>query len=334
VQVLIVDDEPSMRRLLGLWAESEGAAVVEAPSAEQAIVALDCGCVPAVAFCDLRLPGKDGLWLAEQLRQRSPDTAVVMTTGVHEFDAAVSSLQAGVVDYVAKPFVRERIASALQRAFTVHTSRSALTRMQRELETRRAQIAEALAELETNVATSLTAMTEMLRARDPHACDHSRRVARIAVDLAMALQIGEPQLSDIERAALLHNLGRLALPDDLLRRPESRLSHAERVRLHAHPLHGYAMLRHVPFLTAANAIAVAAHERYDGTGFPHGLAGEAIPLGARIIAAADAYDELVAGDPPHAPEQAVAVLVNTRRSAFDPQVLNALTMLHPARTSA
>ena len=138
-------------------------------------------------------------------------------------------------------------------------------------------------------------MLAILRARDPESYDHARRVASVAVNLGMALRVNEPQLSDIERAALLHNLGRLALPDVLLSRERSALSDDERLRLHAYPLHGQAMLKNVPFLAAANEIAVSAHERYDGSGFPRGLVGEEIPLGARILAVADVYDELVSG---------------------------------------
>src|SRR5207253_2019277 len=102
---------------------------------------------------------------------------------------------------------------------------------------RRAQIADALTELEVNAASSLEAMLAMLRARDPHTYDHSHRVARLAVDLAMTLQIGEPQLSDIERAALLHNLGRLAMPDALLARDVGKLTGPELAQLRSYPLH-------------------------------------------------------------------------------------------------
>jgi putative two-component system response regulator len=329
--VLIVDDEPPIRRLLQTWVEAEGVRPVEAGSAEQALALIEAEGAPAVALCDIKLPGRDGLWLAGQLHVIYPETAVVMTTAVHEFDTAISSLQAGVVDYLSKPFTRERLSDALKRALMEHQSRRALNDMQKELAQRRAQVSEALAELEMNTSSSLEAMLVMLRVRDPHSADHSHRVAKLAVDLAMALQITEPQLSDIERAALLHNLGRLAMPDALLSRPHMELSAADRARLRSYPLHGYAMLKNVPFLTGANRVAIAAHERYDGTGFPHGLKGEAIPLGARIICVANAYDELISGvgQPPAEPARAIEILSTERKSEFDPLVVDALRMLHP-----
>jgi putative two-component system response regulator len=335
MQVLIVDDEEPLRRLLRTWVEAAGATVIEAGTAEEGLALVQSGGAPAVALCDIRLPGQDGLWLAGQLHVGFPETAVLMTTGVLEFGAAVNSLQAGVVDYLVKPFSRERLTEAVNQAFFVHKSRHALANMQRELDERRAQIAEALGDLELNIAASLEAMLAMLRVRDAHSCDHALRVATLSVNLAMALRINEPQLSDIERAALLHNLGRLALPDQILIRKERSLSPDERATLRSYPLHGQAMLKNVPFLANASEIAVASHERYDGSGFPRGLSGEAIPLGARIIGVADAYDELVSGigDRPVGPARAVEILSVERIAQFDPLVIGALTMLQPAVSS-
>ena len=176
----------------------------------------------------------------------------------------------------------------------------------------------------------------MLRVRDAQSAEHARRVAAISVNLAMALRIGEPQLSDIERGALLHNLGRLALPDEILIRKPRALSDDDRAKLRSYPLHGQAMLKNVPFLAAANEIAVASHERYDGSGFPRGLAGDDIPLGARIVGVADAYDELVSGvgESPVAPERALEILAIDRIAQFDPLVIGALAMLQPGVPSA
>lgn len=331
MRVLIVDDEAPIRRLLQTWVTAEGGIVSQAGTAEEALAVVEAEGPPAVALCDLRLPGKDGLWLVAELRAKCPETAVVMTTGVHEFDAAVTSLQAGVVDYLSKPFTRDRLSEGLKRAFFAHQSRRALGAMQRELEQRRAQISESLAELEVNATSSLEAMLAMLRVRDPQSHDHAYRVSTLAVNMAMTLQIGEPQLSDIERAALLHSLGRLVMPDDLLAKPEATLTYAERAQLRTYPLHGYAMLKNVPFLVAANQLAIAAHERIDGSGFPHGLNGDRIPLGARIIGVADAYDELVSGvgRPRIGPVDAMDTLCTQRASEFDPLVLGALKMLQP-----
>lgn len=139
MRVLVTDDEPPVRRLLRRWIEKEGAEVAEAASAEEAWTRLNQEAPFSVAFCDLRLPGKDGQWLAEQIHAFHSDTAIVMLTGVRELDAAVTGLQTGVVDYVTKPFTRERLAQALQRAFFAHLSQRELAAMHAELEARRAR---------------------------------------------------------------------------------------------------------------------------------------------------------------------------------------------------
>jgi cyclic di-GMP phosphodiesterase len=331
MRVLIVDDEAPLRRLLQSWVQAEGGHVMEADSAEEALALVQSEGPPAVVFCDVKLPGRDGLWLADEFCTRYPDAVVVMSTAVHEFDAAIHSLHARAVDYLSKPYTQDRFVDALRRAFIFHRSRRAHSEMLKELDDRRAQTIEALADVELNASSSVNAMLAMLQARDAGSYSHAHRVAKLSVDLAMALQVGEPQLSDIERAALLHNLGRLAMPDALLNRAERSLSEAERAQLRSYPLHGHAMLKNVPILAAANQIALASHERYDGSGFPHGLRGDAIPLGARVIGLADAYDELVSGfrDAPVSPARAIEILSRERLAQFDPAALAALEALQP-----
>jgi len=235
------------------------------------------------------------------------------------------------VDYLSKPFPRERLLEAMHRAVVVHRARRAHSSMLRELERRRAQVTEALAELELNAASALDAMLAMLQARDAVSFDHAHRVAKLSVNLAMAMEIVEPHLSDIERAALLHNLGRLTLPDELVKRPLAELSGPDLARVRAYPLRGYAILKGVPILAGANEIAVAAHERFDGSGFPRGLRGQDIPLGARIVGLADAYDELVSGIgyPADSRARALEILGGERAREFDPAVVAALRALQP-----
>lgn len=330
MHVLIVEDDDATRLLLHHWMEEEGRISIGARSAEQALALIDAHDPPDVALCDLCLPGKDGLWLIEQLRARHPETAVIVESGVHEFDAAIKSLHAGAVDYLVKPLTSERLSEALTRAFVVHESRHALAEMQQEFDRRRGQVTEALTALESTEWSSVKAMVGLMQARHPGAYEHAHRVARLAVNVALALGgISEPALSDIERAGLLHDLGRLTLPDELLTRLHGPLSADEGARVRAYPLQGYAILKAVPYLEAANDIAVAAHERYDGSGFPHGLRGDAIPLGARIVGVADAYDELVSGmeRSPVTPDRAIETFRTERRSEFDPRVINALEIL-------
>ena len=288
-EVLIVEDEAPIRRLLHRWIDAEGVRAVEAESAEQGLL-LASEEFPAVAFCDINLPrGQSGFWLVEQLHRLHPETSVVVTTGLHRFDAAVTGLRAGATDYIVKPFTRDRFREALQRGLTEHQSRKAALATQGH-QTPGPQ---------ERPAGATAALLSVLRVDHEEAVDHARRVSRVAVALARAMNVGEAMAADIEHAAILRNITRLDV---------------------------HAIGRQVPFLAAASTITAAVQEHFDGTGFPLGLSGERIPLGSRILAVAEAWDELVSGSP-HGkltPAQAIEVLCGERARQFDPAVLEVL----------
>ena len=288
-EVLIVEDEAPIRRLLHRWIDAEGVRAVEAESAEQGLL-LASEEFPAVAFCDINLPrGQSGFWLVEQLHRLHPETSVVVTTGLHRFDAAVTGLRAGATDYIVKPFTRDRFREALQRGLTEHQSRKAALATQGH-QTPGPQ---------ERPAGATAALLSVLRVDHEEAVDHAGRVSRVAVALARAMNVGEAMAADIEHAAILRNITRLDV---------------------------HAIGRQVPFLAAASTITAAVQEHFDGTGFPLGLSGERIPLGSRILAVAEAWDELVSGSV-HVkltPAQAIEVLCGERARQFDPAVLKVL----------
>lgn len=302
VHVLIVEDQPPIARLLCRWVEEQGARAVVATSAEQALL-LAAQHAPAVALCDIHLPGgRDGFWFVEQLRVGHPETVAVMTTGNHSFETAVAGLRAGVTDYVVKPYTRERLTQALGRALAEH-------------EARHASLVErfgtaAGASTTAGVQTSTTAaLLTVLHADDAVVARQAQRVSRLAVDLAGAVGIPAAETADIEHAALLHYVHRLEI---------------------------HSIVRNLPVLAVASTIAVAVEERFDGTGFPLGLRGQAIPLGARVIAVAAVYEELVRGTAGRAMTAADAVdaLCRERAGQFDAAVLSALRMLQPSLQDA
>jgi response regulator RpfG family c-di-GMP phosphodiesterase len=287
---LVVDDEAGFRRMIRRWIEREGAEVTEAESAEQALLFASQD-PPKVAFCDVNLPrGQNGFWLAGELRRLYPATVVIMTTGANQFDAAVAGLRAGVSDYLVKPFPPERLRQALAAAVREHRAR-----LSSEVPWRPA---ESVREARTTSAR-FAALDAVVASESPAKADHARRVARVAAGIASALGVPEPHRSTIEKAALLREVDRL-------------------------DVHG--ITSKVPFLAGAEQIAIAVGEKFDGTGFPRGLKGEAIPAGARILAVAQAYEEIVTGDGKGQlpPAFAVNVLCTSRAHEFDPVVLGAL----------
>jgi len=291
--VLIVEDQAPIQRLLREWLEADGASVITAVGAEQALL-IATEQPPAVALCDIHLPGgRDGFWLAEQLRLFHPETAVIMTTGLPGFDEATAG-PAGVTEYLLKPFTRQRLQQALQRALTEHDSRQA------SIAACLGEYAHATSSDADTVPPGATAaLLTVLHAQRGSAYSHARRVSELAVTLARTLNLTEPEVSHIEHAALLRDI------------PRSDI---------------YAVARKVPYLAAATEIAVASGERFDGAGFPLGLRGDAIPRGARIVAVAEAYDAVVTGDGLRQPTPADAVerLCGERAREFDPDVLRAL----------
>jgi len=293
-EVLIVEDEAPIRRLLHRWIDAEGVRAVEAESAEQGLL-LASEEFPAVAFCDINLPrGQSGFWLVEQLHRLHPETCVVVTTGLHQFDAAVSGLRAGATDYIVKPFTRDRFREALQRGLTEHRLRKAQL----------AQAPQGGGRPEERPAGATAALLSVLRVDHESAVERAKRVSKHAVDIARAMNADECLTADIEHAAILRNITRLDV---------------------------HAMGRQVPFLAAASTITAAVQEHFDGSGFPLGLAGDRIPLGSRILKVAEAWDELVAGARygKLSTAQAIGILTGERAREFDPAVVRALIAVQP-----
>lgn len=327
--VLLVDDESGIRGLMTRWVESIGYQARQAGNAEQALEQMS-DAPSAVAVCDIRLPGRDGLWLADQLRHEYPDTAVIMATGVHDVDAAVTSLRSGVVDYLVKPFGRDRLREALHRGVEFHRTSVDARQWRQSLETelgaRRKQLADALSEVEITSQAALNGMLAMLTVRDRAAFDHAHRVAALATRVASALGLETAAVEEVERAALLHDIGKIAIPEAVLWKP-APLTDEEREIMRRQPQLGHEVLRNMPFLAHAADIVLATQERFDGSGYPRGLRGEHIPVGARIIAAVDAYDAMThprVHRDPIAPSEAIFELQRCRGSQFDPQVIDAM----------
>lgn len=291
--VLIVDDEPVVREVMVAWAERLGHDACEASDADTAIARM--AEQPAgVAICDVNMPGHDGVWLAGQLREAYPDTAIILATGNHDADVALSTLRLGAVDFLSKPFSSEQFRDALGRAVRWHRdaehARQRLGALQREAREHLAQLDAFFAETPVDSDADLDRVVERL-IPDESAVGHARRVSALATNMAVSLGIRSPELEDIQRAALLHDLGRVAMPATILCKP-ARLSDEEIAIVREQPRLLSELLARSPFLAEAAGMVRAIFEHVDGTGYPFALRGEEIPRGARIIAVADALDAM------------------------------------------
>jgi response regulator RpfG family c-di-GMP phosphodiesterase len=292
--VLVVDDENGARDLVSRWLKTTGYQVTTAASADEALTHVHDD-APAVALCDIRMPGHDGLWLAQQIRHDAPETAVIMATGVHDVGSAVVSLRQGVIDYLTKPFGRDRLRDAVMRGIEWHRaaceSRRWREALQGEMETRRGRLSDALRTLRIVDDATMDAMLSMLTLSDSEAYAHAYRVAALVVSVARALHMPDDEIPALERAALLHDLGKLAVPEAVLRKP-APLTEEEQLLIRRHPVIGADLIREIPYLEASADLVRSAQERMDGLGYPHGIRASEVPLGSRIIAVADAYDAM------------------------------------------
>jgi len=325
--ILVVDDEPGIREMLTTWLDSAGYQSSAAADAVEALAAMER--YPAdVALLDLALPGKDGVWLARQLRDAQRDTALIMVTGLQRFDAAVEGMRLGVMDYLLKPFSRRQLLESVTRA--VEWRQSTL-RQQAELDTLRREIhgnsralAEAFQELRHASSGALQSLLVTLDTRNPDASAHAKRVAEMAVRLAAALGVSGQALTDVEHGALLHDIGKVAMPDALIHKP-GPLTEEEIAIIRTHAQIGHDIIAVVPSLREAAQIVLYSHEAWDGSGYPAGLAGDDIPIGSRITAVVDTFDALTWGRVYRdavSYARAAAELVRCAGTQFDPDVVH------------
>lgn len=328
--VLVVDDEASVRNIMRRWLESRGYIVSVAADAVKALEKLAAG-PAAVALCDLRMPGRDGLWLTDQLRREYPDTAVIIATGVNDVAAAVEGLRQGVVDYLTKPFDRQRLFDAVSRGVEWHRAAADSRRwrevLEREMRERYMWLESMFLAWPIDSEESLEAVLSTITAGNTEAYAHAYRVAALAASLARALGLPDAEIETIERAGLLHDVGKLAMPDAVLRKPAPLTAEEQRV-IRQYPSLAATLIERVPYLAPAAAVVRDAQERIDGLGYPSGSRGSAVWIGARVVAVADAYDTMTRARvfrDAISPAAALTELTRCSGTQFDPKVVQAFT---------
>lgn len=316
-QVLIVDDESAIRKVMRRALERRGYACVDVGTGKEALAELAQRRFDLAVF-DLFLPDTSGLELLRITRANSPDLAVLMVTGCEESAITDTALDLSADACLVKPFHPNTLVSQASVAIA-HRSASFASRKRREaLETQ-------LEELPHAVAALMTSLTEM---RDLETGAHVRRIARFTEILAQRLGQSAADAALLGRAALLHDVGKVAVPDRILLKPGPLdAQEIELVRRHAPIGRQILSEARIPFFSLAATIAGSHHERWDGSGYPDRLAGSATPIEARIVAAADVYDALSqrrvykeAWDE----DRVLDFVAKERAKQFDPDVADAL----------
>jgi len=292
-RLLIVDDEVEVRGVLrDLLGDTYQCA--EAASAEEALVQLRDRDYELV-ISDITMSGMTGLEMIPRVKVISPDTVIVMISGVQTIESAINALRLGAFDYLMKPFDLRQAEATVVRALEHHELVVAKRRYENHLaelvDQRTAELDQALDSLENAYRSTLQALTAALETRDAETHGHSERVVTFSLRLGREYGLTAPQMKALEFGSLLHDIGKIGVPDAILRKP-AKLTDEEWVRMREHPTHGQQILRGIKFLEGAARVVAQHDEKWDGSGYPLGLKGDEIDICARIFSVADAFDAI------------------------------------------
>ncbi len=325
-KILIVDDEEPIREVVATLLQTQGftcSVVGNGRLAQEQVLRFS----PDLVLSDMIMPEMDGLKLLEWIRETEPDIPVIMVTAVHDISTALEAIRRGAYDYILKPFEKDQlflgVRRALQHRHLVLENRNYQRNLEVLVEERTAQLSGALSQLEKSYDDTLEALGSALDLRDAETEGHCQRVTASTISIAKAMGIQLEYLPVLARAAFLHDIGKMAIPDGILRKA-GPLDNQEKQIMRTHCEIGYNMLTRIPFLRDAAEIVLAHQEFFDGTGYPRGLRGEDIPIGARIFAVADALDAMISDRPyrgalsiSHAREE----IQRCSGAQFDPRVV-------------
>lgn len=338
-RILIVDDEETIRLALRKFLRSRGYEVEIAGSGDQALELID-QVQFSLMLCDVRMPGMTGVQVVPQARQRDEDLAIIMLTAVNDAATATEVLASGASDYLMKPVELADLQQAVDRA--LHR-RSALIERRRLDKLIREEVALRTAELErekealrlmsVNIAETLI---NAMEAKDLYLRGHSQRVAELAGELAEEMGLDQTMCEDLRVAGRLHDVGKIGIRESILNKP-GLLTGEEFEHVKQHVQIGLDILAPLSHLRTPLNYVEHHHEHWDGAGYPHGFSGEDIPLGARILCAADTFDALTSKRAYRDPMEPKAALEHLRVDVgkqFDPCVYDALVRVVTKRLGA
>jgi putative two-component system response regulator len=327
VAVTVVDDEPAAQDVLVRAAALWNYHCQTASTAEQAVELLQ-RCLTPIVVTDLRMPGRGGLWLVREIRRRWPQVGIIVLTAGHDPADAAECRRAGAHHYFFKPIKLDELRHVLETTWQGYHRQQEHQRIHDALQ-------EAVRRQTRRVRrTYLSAIASLVRTveeRDPYTAGHSRRVRAYALHLAAALGLERRQRKQLGLAALLHDIGKVGIPDDILHKPD-RLNPEEDRIIRSHPQVGERILAPVVRSRAVLSAIRGHHERLDGSGYPDALSGDDIPLLARILALPDCYDALTTSRAyrPALPRgEALAILEAEAGTHFDPLMVQTFLRIAP-----
>ncbi len=325
-RILIVDDEELICRLLAQKLTSEGYSCVTAHSGREALSRFYKDTFSLI-ISDIKMPEMDGIELLKRVRSLNPKMMVIMVTAYPEIDLAVEAMRLGAYDFIIKPADLELILLSVRKALDKKRLEEELEayhkNLERLVEERTAKLQHAYRVLKKAHLDSVKVLAEAIDAKDPYTRGHSDRVRRMSLKIAISLGFTEDKLESLEYGALLHDIGKIGIKDEVLQKP-GVLNAGEYQYIQEHPLIGVKIVEGIEFFRDKIPMIRNHHERFDGKGYPDGLAGEAIPLEARIITVPDAFDAMTSVRP-HSQNKplrdVLTELAGGKGTQFDPKIL-------------
>ncbi|MBA7685261.1 Cyclic di-GMP phosphodiesterase [subsurface metagenome] len=316
-RILVVDDEATVRKLLCQRLSREGYQCEEADSAEQALEKSKAN--PAdVMILDIKMPGKSGMELLPEIKASYPDTAVMMATALNDVNISIQCMKEGAYDYICKPFNLTEVVLSVEGVLEKKRLEREIREHQQFLEEK---VDEQTKEVRKVFLGAIEALAFALEAKDQYSAGHSRRVTEIAVAIGKEMGLSQDCVEDLRWGGLLHDVGKIAI-DQIIQNKPGRLTPEEYEHIMTHANVGAGIVKPVVNDKVVEMIEHH-HDRYDGSGMNQTVVGKKIPVGARILAVADAFDAMTS-DRPYRMAMSIDEALNEIRrcagSQFDPEV--------------
>ncbi len=331
--ILVIDDEETMCNLLKDSLSQEGYKVTATQKAKDGLKIAQNNSFDLI-ITDLKMPEIDGIEMIKKIKEFGVDNTIVVITAYPSFETVREALHLGAYDYVTKPFNLEEIYFVVKRAVGFHQLKLANKKLMKELgeeniilenkvEERTRHLRKLYHDMQSAYMATVKALAQAIDAKDHYTHSHSEHVTKYAVAVAKEMEFSIRETDILREACQLHDLGKIGIHDYILNKSDE-LTEKEWDEIRLHSLRGAEILEPLTFLDGVITLVRQHHERYDGTGYPNGLKGEEIELGARIIAVADAFDAMISERPyrkAYSKEYAVSKLKENGGTQFDPEVV-------------
>ncbi len=325
-RILVVDDEEVICSILARRLSREGYVCVTANNGREALRYFYKDPFSLI-ISDIKMPEMDGLELLKRVKAMNPKMMVIVVTAYPDIDLAVEAMRLGAYDFIIKPADLDLMILSVNKALEKKRLEDEISayhsRLEKLVEERTSKLQQAYRVLKKAHLDSVKVLAEAIDAKDPYTRGHSDRVTRMSLKIAFQIGFTEDQLENLEYGALLHDIGKIGIKDEVLQKPTA-LNSKEYQYIQEHPLIGVKIVEGLDFFKDKIPVIRHHHEHFDGTGYPDGLVGEAIPLEARIIAVPDAFDAMTSARPHRGmmPLQDVLMeLEKCKGTQFDPRIL-------------